>query len=189
MQSVIEWRAKHCISMRHLGTLAPGANINLREGYWQGFMKRNRHRVKAQKGVKFDSKMADWCTYLNFQAMYNDVYNKMYLNGIARKLDNTVKLNKDREIVEHAHEAFGLETKYDLIRPDRRTFVDKVGSNTSQLKDGNVGGELFLCSIDGRPQLRSGSKDSHFTVLGFTAANGQPFMCTIIFAANKMTKE
>ncbi len=135
--------------MRHLGTLAPGANIDLREGYWQGFMKRNGHRVKAKKGVKFDSKRADWCTYLNFQAMYDDVYNKMYLNGIARKLDNIVKLNKDGEIVEHAREAFGLQTKYDLIRPDRLIFVDKVGSNTSPLKDGNVGVSFFFAVLTG----------------------------------------
>jgi hypothetical protein len=108
-----------------------------------------RTQGKAKKGVKFDSKRADWCTYLNFEAMYNDIYNEMSLNGIARKLDNTVKLNKDGDIVEHAHEAFALPTRYDLIRPDRLVFVDKVGSNTSQLKDGsNVGGELFLCSVD-----------------------------------------
>ena len=52
-----------------------------------------------------------------------------------------------------------------------------------------MGGEQFLCSINGRPQLRSASKDSHFTVLGFTAANGQPVMCAIIFAAKEMNDE
>jgi hypothetical protein len=30
------------------------------------------------------------------------------------------------------------------------------------------------------------TKDAHFTVLGFTAANGKPLMCTIFFAAKTL---
>jgi hypothetical protein len=33
----------------------------------------------------------------------------------AMKLNTKVKLSKEGLIVEHAHEAFGLETKYDMI--------------------------------------------------------------------------
>jgi hypothetical protein len=31
-------------------------------------------------------------------------------------------------------------------------FVDEVGNNTSQAKDGQVGGKTYLCSKDGQPQ-------------------------------------
>jgi hypothetical protein len=65
-------------------------------------------------------------------------------------------------------------------------FVDKVGSNTSQTKDGHVGGQTYLCTKEGRPQQRAATKDAHFTVLGFTAANGKPLMCAIIFAAKSV---
>jgi len=68
-------------------------------------------------------------------------------------------------------------------------FVDEVGNNTSQAKDGNVGGQTFLCGKDGRPQNRAATKDAHFTMLGFTSANGQPIMCAIIFAAKGMKDE
>jgi len=61
--------------------------------------------------------------------------------------------------------------------------VDECGSNTTQTKDGHVGGQLYLCSIDGRPQQCAAAKDAHFTVLGFTAENGEPVMCAVIFAA------
>ena len=72
-------------------------------------------------------------------------------------------------------DALGLQTKYHLIGPDLLLFVNEVGSNTSQTKDdGNVGGELFLCGKGERPQQRSAHKDAHFTVLGFTAVNGNP---------------
>jgi len=98
-------------------------------------------------------------------------------------------LNKEGVVVLEEKDALGLQTKYNLICPDRLLFVDEVGSNTSQTKDGNVGGELFLCGKGERPQQRSAHKDAHFTVLGFTAANGNPIMCAIIFAAKTLEDE
>ena len=65
--------------------------------------------------------------------------------------------------------------------------MDEVGSNTTQAKDGNVGGEKRLSATGQRPQiLLKATKDSNFTVLGFTAANGMPLICAIIFAAKEM---
>ena len=61
-------------------------------------MKRNGHLVKAKKGVKFNSKRSNWCTYLYFEAMDDDVYNEMPLNGIARKLDNTVSSTRTEKL-------------------------------------------------------------------------------------------
>ncbi len=68
-------------------------------------------------------------------------------------------------------------------------FVDEFGSNTSQTQDGNVGGEKFLCTKQGRPQMHPAMKDAHLTLLGFTSTNGDPIMCTLIFAAMGMQDE
>ncbi len=155
-------------------------------GYWNGFMKRNRHIIRSKRSVKFESKRAEWCTYENFSVMYDEVYSAMVETSIASKLDTKVMLDKSGEIVEHAEEAFGLPTQYIIQRPDKLVFVDKVGSNTSTTKDGNVGGEKFLCQANARPQVKAATADSHFTVLGFTAATGEPVMCAIIFSAKEM---
>ena len=74
---------------------------------------------------------------------------------------------------------------FEASTPNKLIFVDEVGSNTSQAKDGQKGGEKVLCiGTAARPQQRSAMKDAHFTVLGFTAADdGTPVMCAIIFAA------
>jgi hypothetical protein len=32
-----------------------------------------------------------------------------------------------------------------LVKPEYLVFVDEVGNNTNQEKDGNIGGEKFLC--------------------------------------------
>jgi hypothetical protein len=76
-----------------------------------------------------------------------------------------------------------------MQRPDKMLFVDEVGFNTSTTKDGNVGGEQFLCHISAQPQIRAETKDSHFTVLGFTAASRETVMCAVIFSAKSLCSE
>jgi hypothetical protein len=73
-----------------------------------------------------------------------------------------------------------------MQRPDKLLFVDEVGSNTSTTKDRNVGGEKFCCDAAGCPQIKAATKDSHFNVMGFTAATGKPVMCAVIFAAKQL---
>lgn len=157
--------------------------------YWRNFMKRNKHIVSAKKAVKFDTKRDEWCTYHNFKEMYEEVYTLLVSTGLAVKHDLPVWRNKDGEIVEQEVDSFGLESAYELIHPDWVVFVDEVGNNTSQMRDGNVGGQKLLCTKGGRPQQRAATNDAHFTVLGFTAATGEPIMCAIIFAAKSMKDE
>ena len=182
MAKVNNWRETNCIPFQI------NKKPELGKSYWKGFMKRNAQLVTAKKGVKFESKRADWCTYQSFLSMYKDVYKEMVAGGVARRNPSKQWYSKEGLVVEE-QEAFGLASEYELIRPDRLLFVDEVGSNTSQTKDGNVGGEKFLCIAGGRPQIRASTKDAHFTVLGFTAANGQPIMCAIIFAAKALEDE
>jgi hypothetical protein len=58
-------------------------------------MKRNGQLVKANHGVKFDSKRADWCTYQNFEDMYHEVYKEMVQSGIASKLAEATLFDKN----------------------------------------------------------------------------------------------
>ena len=186
-----EWKIRHNIHSRMSAGVsgndeAPAQQL-LGQGYWRGFMRRNGHIVKSKRAVKFDYKRADWCTYANFLMMYREVYKEMVKGGIAVRLDDKVYMTKEGEAVEENDaNRLGLATRFNVVRPDRLLFVDEVGSNTSQTKDGNVGGEKFLCEALQRPHTRAATKDSHFTVLGFTAATGIPLMCAIIFAAKEL---
>jgi hypothetical protein len=65
-------------------------------------------------------------------------------------------------------------------------MVDEVGENISQKEDGNAGGGGIMVASYMRAQVRNSFKDNHFTILGFTAANGHPTMCAIIFTASKL---
>jgi hypothetical protein len=170
-------------------TASKTSTAALGTGYWRGFMKRNRHLIRSKKGVKFEAKRAEWCTYDNFVQMYEEVYKQMVACGIASKVDRKVHVDKSGNIVEFEADSYGLPTQYLMQRPDKVLFVDEVGSNTSTTKDGNIGGEKFLCHISARPQIRAATRDSHFTVLGFTAANGEPVMCAVIFSAKSLCEE
>ena len=171
-------------------TASKTSTAALGTGYWRGFMRRNRqHLIRSKRGVKFEAKRAEWCTYDNFVQMYEEVYKQMVACGIASKVDRKVHVDKSGNIVEFEADGYGLPTQYLMQRPDKMLFVDEVGSNTSTTKDGNVGGEKFLCHISARPQIRAATKDSHFTVLGFTAANGEPVMCAVIFSAKSLCEE
>ncbi len=91
----------------------------LGQGYCVGFMKWNRHLIKAKKAVKFDSKRAEWCTHQNFQLMHDEVYEARVAAGIASKFDVPVWFDKLGNIVEHAENGFGLQSKYCLLKPDK----------------------------------------------------------------------
>jgi hypothetical protein len=75
---------------------------------------------------------------------------------------------------------------YSLVHPDKLVFFDEVGENISQKGDGNAGGQKFMVAKDMRAQVRNSFKYNHFTVLGFTAADGRPVMCAILIAASKL---
>jgi len=50
--------------------------------------------------------------------------------------------------VEREGDAYGRNTQFELVHPEKVIFVDEVGSNTSQKNDGNIGGEKFLIDPD-----------------------------------------
>jgi hypothetical protein len=64
-------------------------------------------------------------------------------------------------------------------------FFDETGCNTNQKKDGNNGGEKFVCGRGTTPKQKVSTRDKHFTVLGVTAATGEPVLCVVIFASDK----
>jgi hypothetical protein len=154
--------------------------------YWRGFLKQNKELIRSKRPVRFEAKRAEWCTYINMQVMYDEIYSQLVEVGLAVRHPEPVWHYKDGNVVDEEHLAVGLKYAFELIHPDWLIFVDEVGCNTSQTKDGQVGGEKFLCAADGRLQMRSATKDAHFTVLSFTAASGAPLMCAIIFAAKEV---
>ena len=60
--------------------------------------------------------------------------------------------------------------------------VDEVGADLSQKGDGHVGGALYACEKGTHAQNKVQHTDKHFTLLGFTALNGEPVLYLVVIA-------
>jgi hypothetical protein len=118
--------------------------------------------------------------------MYDGVYDRLAEAGFAEVLDNEVWLDIHGNIVQNEVESYRQKTKYLLRHPEKLLFVDEVSKNISQKGDGNPGGQKFMVAKEIRAKLQKSFRDNHFTVLGFTAADGRMVMCVIIIAASKL---
>jgi hypothetical protein len=111
------------------------------------YFEEKHHLIIAKKSVKFDSKRADWCNYLNMEEMYQESKGS---TGLA---------------CEHQEARFACKTKFWLIQPDRLIFVDEVGNDASQTKGGQVGGQTNLClAVDhsNKQQQRTHNSGYHY---------------------------
>jgi hypothetical protein len=179
-KEVIEFKARYS----HGDKKSESAELG--KGYYNGFLKRNGHRLVSKRGEKFAANRAEWSTYENFVKMYDGVYDEMVDSGVAERLPSPVWMDAEGNIVDSEDEAFGLQVDTVLKHPDHVFTVDEVGNNTNQKNDGHIGGGRFLCERGTTPKQICSTKDAHFTVLGFTSANGQPVMCVIIFEGEQV---
>jgi hypothetical protein len=162
---------------------------NIGEKWYRGFKKRHAAHLKTSKSKTSDSKRSTYVTKDNFASMYDDVYDALHDAGIAKKMNDTVMLDKKGNMVDKEEEMVGLPTKFIMEHPRNFIFMDETGCNTNQKTDGFVGGEEQLVPADNSGAGNSGSTtDMHFTVLAFTNGLGEPVCCAVIFKS-KQTRD
>lgn len=155
-------------------------------GWWIGFSRRHVDKLVTKRGKKFESNRADWSKEVYIKQMYDVIYDNMVEAGVARTLEHPVFMDADGNVVdEDDPKRLGLACDIEIIHPDMILFADETGCNTSQKKDGHFGGRKLVTQRGTVPKTISSSTDKHFTVLGFTAANGDPVLCVVIFAGEK----
>ena len=76
------------------------------EGYWNGFMKRNKHLIVSKHGTKYELSWDMWTTYGNFLQMYDHIIEELVDCGIAEELASPVWMDTGRNEVEEK-DAFG----------------------------------------------------------------------------------
>lgn len=160
----------------------------LGNGWYKGFVARHQHLLSNTKGVRQHKTRKDWCTHANMKKMYKLVYEQMIEAKIAERLpeDQQYWVDKDGNVVDSEDKAAGHKCEVKLTHPEFLLFADEVGTDTAQDKDKNVGGTVYV-TIDGqRASLPSSKASSRFTVLGVTAATGEPLMCIVIMAAKEV---
>ena len=104
--------------------------------------------------------------------MYDIIYDELVEGGVAINLDNPVFTYRSGKEVEE-DERFGLKQDIKITHPHYIMFADETGCNTSQKKDGHVGGTKLIVEKGTVPQVMSSDTDHKFTLLPFTSASGE----------------
>ena len=161
-----------------------GSDGRIGQSYWTNFKKRHSDKICSKKGQKYELDRAAWSTFANFSQMYTQIYEQMVEAKVAVELPDPVWMNNDGvEVCED--DSTGCKVTHDLTHPEMCIVMDEVGGNISQKGDGNKGGERYITGKGMVPQLKSNSKDKHYTVLGLTAISGDPVMCVVIFTGTR----
>ena len=170
---ILEWKKQFSFNLTNSEAIG--------YGWYSGFRKRYALMLKNVDGLVKGQLRASWCTYSNFENMYNHVYERMVDAGVAEKRVAPVYLEKGGKVVEDESLAFGLPSIYEIVSPEWILFVDEAGANTNQKKDGQVGCSRFVVDLN---QVETGKKgcatDIYFTTLVFQAGTGAPVMVAII---------
>ncbi len=122
--------------------------MKLGPSYWKVFFKINQYLIETKKNERFKTKRSEWCAYHNMIEMYNEVYSHLVEAGHTVKNPEPAWRDGNGDAVVEEWLAFGQKSPFELIHPDWVSFVDEMGSNTSQTKDGQVGGRNFC--VEGR---------------------------------------
>ena len=154
-------------------------------------MKRYQQVLDVTNGFKVSSTRTKGVTYANIEKMYHLVYDQMVEAGVARWLlpSEHYYVNEEGEKVESEKDSVGLKVEVEITHPEWILFGDEVGTDISQKDDGNVGGQKFVAKKGSRANIKASHKDGRFTLIGLTAATGDPVMCIVIFAAEELTFE
>ena len=153
------------------GTLGPG--------YWQNFMKRNKHKIVGKRGQKYELSRQNWTTYNNFVSMYNHIIDELVHAKLAVKLETPTWMNRNGEVCTE-EEAYGCKVHHMITRPELCFCGDEVGGNISMQGDGHNRGELLLTEKGKVPQRKASTQSCKFTMIGLTSFSGEPVMCVLI---------
>lgn len=153
-------------------------------GWWEGFSRRHADRLITKRGEKFASNRADWTKAPYISQMYDRIYETFVKARVAVKLDKPVSNDIQGNVVTEDLQ-YGLPCDTEILHPDYILFADETGCNTNQKKDGHYGGTKYIVGRGTVPKEYACTTDKHFTLMGFTAANGEPVCCVLIFTGEK----
>jgi hypothetical protein len=127
-------------------------------------------------------------SYNNIEQMYELVYKQIVEAGIGHHLpeDQHYWVDKAGKVVDTGEQAAGKKCTIELTYPEWLLFGDEVETDTAQDGDGHIGGQTYLSYGGRKIELTSSKASGRFTLMGLTAASGDPVMCIVIMAGKEL---
>ena len=115
--------------------------------------------------------------------MYDHVYAEMVDENVATPMDESEYyfINISGRQVKTEEEAAGHHISHHIIHPNCIMFRDEVGTDTNHMDYGNNGGQRYISIKGMRTNLLLSKASVCFTLMGVTAANGEPALCVRIY--------
>ena len=115
--------------------------------------------------------------------MYTVIYDEMVDACVAVTLQNLIFTDINGNPKDDETKRFRLKQNIKITKSEWILFANESGFNTSQKKDGHVGGQKFVVERGTTPQIMASTTDHKFTLLLFTSASasGKVVCCCIIF--------
>ena len=107
--------------------------------FWLNFKKRNADKIVKRKGEKFELERFNWTTYHNFAKMYKHFGNEMEYAMVAKTLPGSVWMDSNGNTVNNKKGSFSCKVVHTVSHPIIILYIDEIGSDTSQKRDGAVG--------------------------------------------------
>ena len=99
-------------------------------------------------------------------------------------------MEKDGNAVTDERLMHGLPFKRDVLEPQCFLFIDEVGRKLDSNDDHIIGGKKFIKGVEkDHNAARCNYNDCGFTMLAFTASNGQHVMDAMTIKAERLTCE
>ena len=130
-----------------------------------GFSKRETMREVCMQPCGLDK------DEINCQ-MYDIIYNELAEARVAINFDEPMFIDRNGREVEE-DKRFGLKQDMKITHPHYIMFANETGCNTSQKKDGHVGGTNFIVEHGTVPQVMLSDTDHRFILLPFTSASDE----------------
>ena len=179
-EKLVAWKRKYSHCIKSIGEVG--------RCYWKGFIDRNSHLIVSAKGQKYELSRANWTTYQNFAQMCLSISHEMVSAKVAVNLPYPVRMDAKGNLVDEG-DTYGYKVTHDIVKPEMCVVASEVSGNTSQKDDGLVGCELLFTERGSIAQRKISTKNKLYTLLGLTLLSGDPRMCVLIMAGDRLRTE
>ena len=167
----IEWRLTHHKKWRSdydpKNTIQSGEAVG--DGWFKNFCKRWEDEIGYTQGKNTARFRKDFCQYLHFVSMYNNIYKLFLEHGYAERMPEPCYFdNKGKAIDRYSNGlSFGKLVDLKFTRPDLIFVADEYGTNTNMSKEKlSIWNNKYLHTKGCGVLIPSCTSDTHFTTMG-----------------------
>ena len=107
-------------------------------------MKTNFNLIVSKCSQKYEFDHCHWITYVNFEAMYDNIGDELVEASVAIELDVPECIDKEGNITKSKH-SYRFKVTHKILHLYYCLITNELSNNASRKGDGYVGGSRLSC--------------------------------------------